>query len=135
MSCKKGCFELEIPACSSIKLLAGLPVTTTFEVRIQKPGSKNIYNCKVTTDDTGALMLDKHNLPQGFINHYGGAIKLQLLIPNPDMCNNIQPLIFCSEPYDCVLFNVFNMGFCADCEGFEINGDCLQINGELININ
>lgn len=99
MSCKKECFEATISTCSSdIFLKAGLPAATEFYwVLIDR--HNNVYQRKVTTDETGTLVLEATELPQG-LNKYSGTLNLSIR-QGADYLQLVE-LTFGSETYNCV---------------------------------
>ncbi len=100
MACKKECFEATIASCSADLILkAGLTAATEyFWVIIDRHG--NLTQRKVTTDLNGLLTIE---LPEG-LNQYSGM--LRLTIRTGDSYLTLVPLVFDTESYNCVLFNL-----------------------------
>ena len=105
MSCVKECYEAIISTCSSdIFLRAGLtPDTEYYWVLTDR--HNNIYQRKVSTDDTGTLTLEAAALPQG-LNKYSGTLNLSIREGN-DYLQSVE-LTFDGENYSCVLIFLEN---------------------------
>jgi hypothetical protein len=100
MSCVNGCFEANISCCNNIVVRASFPPNYLFYWVIQKVGQNNIYQKLTTTNSEGDLLINKADLPLGFLAK-GEALKIQI----KDGADYLQPITFVygGTNYNCTI--------------------------------
>lgn len=93
MSCENGCLKISVRCCESPVIQLGLQAGIAFSAHINKPGKNRWYVQNGTTDNTGAITLDKTKFPDGFFAT--GYLKGELLDSN----NAVVPFIVNGTEY------------------------------------
>jgi hypothetical protein len=98
LSCS-ACFESIISSCDNIVVKAGFPANYGLYWVIKKAGSNNIHQKLVTTNVNGELVINKADLPAGFLIP-GRIIELQV----KDGADYLIPIVFVfgSKQFTCV---------------------------------
>jgi hypothetical protein len=100
MSCENGCLEISVRCCESPVIQLELLANTAFSVHINKPGSNRWYLLNGTTNNTGAVTLDKTKFPDGFFAT--GYLKGEFLDSN----NSVLPFTVDNTEYKCFLLEL-----------------------------
>lgn len=98
MACKKDCYEAVVSTCSDIIIKAGFTsFYPLFVILTDRFGNKT--QRLFTTNSDGDLVIEKDNLPAGFLE-----IPQLLNIELRDGSNYLQPVLFDfgGEPYSCI---------------------------------
>ena len=111
MSCENACYEADVNGCSDITLKAGLAANSDFYAIVTKTSSSNVHQRQLTTDAEGTLVLPKDSFPDGLFSN--GFFNLKI---RDTSTYTLQPLVFNSLSYNCVLFKIVNTDIETDDE-------------------
>lgn len=104
VSCSS-CFEAVISSCEEIIVRAGLPANYDIYWLIKKAGSDNLYQKKTQTNEQGDLVIDKADLPDGFL--IPGRI-FNLELRDGDSYLTPVVLLFGETEYTCIMVSIEN---------------------------
>lgn len=106
MNCENACYEAQIQSCNDIVVKAGLTANVPVYWIISKASSSNIYQRLTNTDANGELVIQKADLPAGFLvkgNHYKIEVR--------NGTDYLQPvtLVFAGKQYSCIMIEIVNV--------------------------